>query len=191
MLLHLVALLTLQLVATTLALPVTPPNQDVNGNLVLPGLPDDTSSSVVASTFGPLGTPGKRPGGDRLLPPENDPGKWHVLFNRYGKDIRKDDGAVLFAKALSQVEDWIRAARRHAETPVEEEHIWTQGSLRLKISKPNWLTSYTLGDLQKYIEIMIAFHAKYEVYWEWHATLIIKGRWGSANAVGSGKLEIL
>ncbi|KAL8894488.1 MAG: hypothetical protein Q9207_008491 [Kuettlingeria erythrocarpa] len=190
MLLYLVTYLTLQLFATTLAIPITPPNQDVNGNLVLPGLPDDTSSSVIASTFGPLGTPGKRPGGDRLFPPESEPAKWHILFKRYGKDIRKDEGAVLLAKALSQVEDWIRAARKHADTPVEVEHVWTQGSTRLKISKPNWLASYTLGDLKKYLDIMVAFHAKYQVYWEWHAQLIARGRWGSANEVATGKLEL-
>ncbi len=69
-------------------------------------------------------------------------------------------------------------------------HMWTQGSTRLKISKPNWMASYTLGDLKNYLEIMVAFHAKYEVYWEWHAQLITRGRWGSANAVGTGKLEI-
>ncbi len=190
MLPQIITFLTLQLVTITLAVPVTPPSQDVNGNLVLPDLPDDTSSSVIASTFGPLGTPGKRPGGDRLFPPENDPAKWHILFSRYGKDIRKDEGALLLAKALSQVEDWIRAARQRAETPVEVEHTWTQGPTRLKISKPNWMASYTLGDLKNYLEIMVAFHAKYEVYWEWHAQLITRGRWGSANAVGTGKLEI-
>ncbi|KAL8923552.1 MAG: hypothetical protein Q9208_004498 [Pyrenodesmia sp. 3 TL-2023] len=187
MLLYLITLLTIQLVGKTLAVPVTPPEQNADGNLVLPNLPDGKPSSVIASTFGPLGTPGKRPSGDRLYPPENEPGKWHIHFSRYGKDLRKDQGAALLAKALFDVDDWIRAARKGSETRVEGEHVWTEGSIRFK-AKPNW-TGYTLGDLKNYVTLIVAFHAKYEVFWEWHASLISRGRWGSASAVGTAKLE--
>lgn len=187
MLLHLITFLTLQLVGNTLAVPLTPSDQNADGNLVLPGLPDATPSSLIASTFGPLGTPGKRPSGDRLYPPESEPGKWHVLFNRYGKDLRKDEGAAVLAKAVFEVDDWINAARKGSYTPVEGEHTWTQGSIRFKV-KPNW-TGYTLGDLKSYITLIVAFHAKYEVYWEWHASLISRGRFGSSTVVGTAKLE--
>ncbi|KAL8759132.1 MAG: hypothetical protein Q9184_003713 [Pyrenodesmia sp. 2 TL-2023] len=186
MLLHLITLLTLQLVCHTSAIPVTPSIPNADGNLVLPDLPEGGPSSVIASTFGPLGTPGKRPSGDRLYPPENEPGKWHILFNRYGKDLRKDDGAAVLAKAVFEVDDWIRAAQKGSDTPVKSEHVWTQGSTRLKI-KPNW-TGYTLGDLKNYITLIVAFHAKYEVYWEWHASLISRGRW-SSTALGTAKLQ--
>lgn len=66
-------------------------------------------------------------------------------------------------------------------------HSWREGRSFLTI-KPEH-SGYLLGDLDKYLTSIVAFHTRYGEYWAWEAQLLKKGFMGVLIATGSARLQ--
>ncbi|KAL8933772.1 MAG: hypothetical protein Q9211_005592 [Gyalolechia sp. 1 TL-2023] len=91
------------------------------------------------------------------------------------------------SKAQEEVEGWIKSSKKGSYTPVDAEHHWSEGRSFLTI-KPEH-DGYLLGDLDKYLASMVAFHTRYGGFWAWEAQLLKKGFMGVLIARGSARLQ--
>ncbi|KAL8826472.1 MAG: hypothetical protein Q9170_007388 [Blastenia crenularia] len=155
----------------------------------------------------------KRPGNNHIWP-EVPAAKYYIKFNNYGKDLVDKEGKALLYKAQIEIEGWIKSAKKGAYTPVDSEHQYVTPDPPLPLSCPeskplsesthlphswsegrSFLTikpehdGYLLGDLEKYITQITAFHARYGGYWAWEAQLLRKGFMGILIATGRARLQ--
>ncbi|KAL8629667.1 hypothetical protein Q9189_004635 [Teloschistes chrysophthalmus] len=83
-----------------------------------------------------------------------------------------DDGKRLLVKATNEVDEWILASRSGSYTPVDHDHHWDSNGIRLTARRGG--DGYSLGDLQRYLNLMATFFENYKEYFEWDAELLVR-----------------
>lgn len=66
-------------------------------------------------------------------------------------------------------------------------HSWNEGRSFLTIQPEH--EGYLLGDLDKYLTSMVAFHTRYGGFWAWEAQLLRKGFMSILIGKGSARLQ--
>lgn len=183
-----------QFIYHTAALPAGPLGSSADGSILLP----QADSANYSEFYAPLRVyngdristqssgVGARPG-DHHLWPEVPAAQYYIKFHKYGADFPISEGKSLLFKAQSEVEGWIKSSKKGSYTPVDDEHHWREGRSFLTI-KPEH-SGYLLGDLDKYLTSITAFHTQYGEYWAWEAQLLKKGFMGVLIATGTARLQ--
>ncbi|KAL9594667.1 MAG: hypothetical protein Q9219_006905 [cf. Caloplaca sp. 3 TL-2023] len=186
------------LVRDAVALPAGPPATNSPNRYIY--LPSGNDTSLSPSNVAPLvyppsnGNPAmtqpvgapRRPG-DNHIWPEVPAAHYYIKFNHYGDDFGDAEGRALLYKASHDVEGWIKSSKKGSYTPVDEEHHWTEGRSFLTIEPSH--DGYLLGDLDKYLAQILAFHVRYGGFWAWEAQLMKKGFMGILVGTGKARLQ--
>ncbi|KAL9027097.1 MAG: hypothetical protein Q9196_004330 [Gyalolechia fulgens] len=164
MLLFLLTLFSIfRLIHHTTGLPAGPPSNNADGSILLPSAESANISAFYAplifhdddmATTQRLSTPA-RPSENHIWP-EVAAAQYYIKFKHYGQDFSSIEGKALLSKAQEEVEGWIKSSKKGSYTPVDAEHHWSEGRSFLTI-KPEH-DGYLLGDLDKYLASMVAFH---------------------------------
>ncbi|KAL8733736.1 MAG: hypothetical protein Q9166_001929 [cf. Caloplaca sp. 2 TL-2023] len=116
---------------------------------------------------------GSRPK-DNYLWPESSGGHYYLRVQHFKDRINTREGSAAIQKALDDIDAWLKVAKKGSYTPVDHEHHWVEGTVRISIKPDN--SGYLLGDLQKYMNLIATLHKTYGEYWEWSGDLIVRTR---------------
>ncbi|KAI4101782.1 MAG: hypothetical protein L6R37_004759 [Teloschistes peruensis] len=166
----------LHCISRTSAIPATPSGSNNGGgttSLTQPGRGTTFDATLIPlqNFTGGGHTIGRRPRSDKLWP-TNYSGRFYCKFHNYGSDIPVDEGKRLMVKATNEVDEWILASRSGSYTPVDHDHYWDSNGIRLTTRRGG--DGYSLGDLQRYLNLMATFFENYQEYFEWDAELLVR-----------------
>ncbi|KAI4266043.1 MAG: hypothetical protein L6R38_008995 [Xanthoria sp. 2 TBL-2021] len=173
-----------QFIPQSLALPANAITANANQNPSIPaGGPDSNQRQPIGVMFPsvPSGRLGTRPR-DNLIWPEEKSGQYHVRFSHYKDHINYFEGKAVIQKALDDIDEWLKVAKKGGYTPVDTEHHWVEGKARISITPDG--SGYLLADLQKYMNVISTMLLHYNDYFEWRGELIRTKAFGIVVKVG-------